>query len=115
MRPVRIITYAMPFQLSHDFSSAVVEISYANLHFSTYHFCALLSNLAHACSDPPPELLLPEKVTGSNYRKITVYLVQGRSLGRNKSDGQRRTMIHLDVTLEKPAETIRRSIEVSAT
>lgn len=72
------------------------------------------ANLAHARFDSP-KLLPPEKVTGSNHRKITDYLFQGRSLGRNKCDGQRGTMIHMDVTLEKPAETVRRSIEVSAT
>lgn len=61
----------------------------------------------------PPELLLPEKVTGSNYRKTTDYLVQGRSLGRNKRDDEQ--WFIWNVTLEKPAETIRCSIEVSAT
>lgn len=87
----------MPFQLSHDFSSAV---NFVHEPPFLHHFCSLLSKLAHACPDPP-ELLLPEKVTGSNYRKTTDYLLQGRSLGRNKRDGQRRTMIHVERNVGK--------------
>lgn len=42
-------------------------------------------NLAHARFVPPSTELLPaEEVTGSNYRKITDYLFQGRSIKRKQ-------------------------------
>lgn len=42
-------------------------------------------NLAHARFVPPSTELLPaEEVTGSNYRKITDYLFQGRSIRRKQ-------------------------------